>query len=481
MNISVENLPQCKVRISAEISADFVAENRQRIVSSFMREAKIPGFRPGKTPKKMIEKRFADSITNELKDRLTRAALQEAAERESFSILAVAEIERDQLESDGSFLLAAEIIRKPEIELPDYKGIPVEVEVYSVTDEDVEHRVDEIRQRLSKLRSVEHPIQAGDVVSIAYVGTIDGEALSAEEFFSLAGSAHAPLIIPVEDGSRPVEPVTGMAASAIGHSKGEKITFSKTFVDEDKEQHSEALQEKISELIGKTVDYEIVIKDVSEYISPELDDSLAQLVGVESLDKLRELIRAQYEMNLAQRRQNEIDSKILTYLAENTNFDLPENLVFSETQARFNDLVYEGYSQGVSTEQISEHQDEIVKAAEHSARVGVRNRLILDKIVTQEKITSTEREVIEEIFQIAEQQKRPPKKVANEMFKEGRIPSIHSSIRTSKALALLRDLAEITEIPATQSEESDETPVNSPAPTTSDDTAETSDTSPAEE
>ena len=142
MNITVERLPECKARLSAAIPADTVKKTRREIVSTYATQAKVPGFRPGKIPSAVIEKRFADSIEGELKDRLARSAYAEARVKESLTILGISQVEREQFEADGSYMLAVEVVTEPEVEIPEYKGIPVEVAKMEVTDEMVENYLD---------------------------------------------------------------------------------------------------------------------------------------------------------------------------------------------------------------------------------------------------------------------------------------------------------------------------------------------------
>ena len=134
MNISVERLPECKARLSAEIPAETVKKTRREIVSTYASQAKVPGFRPGKIPSAVIEKRYADSIESELKDRLARSAYAEAKIKQRLTILGISEVEREQFEADGSYMLAVEVVTEPEVQIANYKGIPVEITKMVVTD-----------------------------------------------------------------------------------------------------------------------------------------------------------------------------------------------------------------------------------------------------------------------------------------------------------------------------------------------------------
>ena len=159
MNITVERLPECKARLSAEIPADTVTNTRKQIVASYSAQAKVPGFRPGKIPANVIEKRYAADIEGELKDRLARSAYGEAREKENLAILGIAQVEREQFEADGSYMLAVEVVTEPEVEVADYKEIEVEVQKMEVTDDMIDGYLDNMRKQQAVPTDVDRAAQ----------------------------------------------------------------------------------------------------------------------------------------------------------------------------------------------------------------------------------------------------------------------------------------------------------------------------------
>ncbi len=178
MNISVERLPECKARLSAEIPAETVKKTRREIVSTYATQAKVPGFRPGKIPTAVIEKRYAGPIEDELKDRLARSAYAEARTKENLTILGIAEVEREQFEADGSYMLAVEVVTEPKIEIGNYKGIPVEITKMEVSDEMIDGYLDNTRKQQAVPKDTDRASKPGDLAVISYVATLEGEALA---------------------------------------------------------------------------------------------------------------------------------------------------------------------------------------------------------------------------------------------------------------------------------------------------------------
>ena len=146
MTINVEKLPECKVILRVEVPAETAGPERKQIIKLFAGQAKIPGFRPGKIPTSVIEKRFKDGIAREFEERIVGMAMKKAAEDEKLEILRVAEV-RDQLHNtDGSFHFTAELVTSPEFDLPDYKDIEVKVPKTEVTDDQLSEALDQIRE-----------------------------------------------------------------------------------------------------------------------------------------------------------------------------------------------------------------------------------------------------------------------------------------------------------------------------------------------
>lgn len=438
MNISVERLPECKARLSAEIPADVVSDTRKLIVSQYTQQAKVPGFRPGKIPASVIEKRYSGPIEDELKDRLARSAYQEAQQKEGINILGIAEVEREQFEADGSYMLAVEVVTEPDVEVADYKGIPVEVTKMEVSDEMVDGYLTNMRKQQAVPADVDRAAAAGDLVVIEYTATLDGESLEdklEKEAGPLAKGSDHWVDIP-EEGEEPREFIPGLTGEIIGMSSGDEKTFDATFADDF----------PVEAVAGKTVTYEIKAGQVKERELPELTEDFAKTIGAESVEALRENVRGQFQQQLDQNRGQIIDNQILGHLNEEMTFDIPEHIVFNETQRQVNQLVQRGYEQGMSENDIQENQEDLMKNAETQAKNNVKTMFILDEIAEKEGISVSEDELSQRIYMIAMQQKRPVKKVAREMRDNNSFGEIRQDILISKTIEFLRENATITEV-----------------------------------
>ena len=149
MNITVEKQPNCLARIEVEVPAEAVSGERKQIVQAFSREAKIPGFRPGKIPTKVIEKRFATQISEELESRLVSQGYEEAIKKEELQVLDARKPEKTDFPPDGGFSFTSNLVLAPEFEVPDYKSLTIKVPERSVGDEDIDRELEQVRARFA--------------------------------------------------------------------------------------------------------------------------------------------------------------------------------------------------------------------------------------------------------------------------------------------------------------------------------------------
>jgi trigger factor len=437
MNLSVERLPECKARLSAIIPADLVSRTRKEIVSSYAKQVKVPGFRPGKIPSAVVEKRFAEAIDGELRDRLARFAYKEAKETKSLNILGIAQVEREQFENDGSYLLAVEVVTDPEIEIASYKEIPVEVPALEVTDEMVSKSLENARRQRALPADKDGASVAGDLAVISYTASLDGKPLAEQleqEAGPLANGSDHWIDLP-QEGEEPREFIPGLAAAVAGMSAGETKSFDATFADDF----------PVEAVAGKTVTYEVTVTQVKGRELPPMDEAFAKAMGAESIEALDTMVRRQFEQQRLRMRNEIIDNQILSHLNEEMNFDLPQHIVFNETQRQVNQMVQRGYEQGMSHEQISGNEGELLRNAETQAKNNVRTMFILDEIARKEGLTVNDQEVSHRVAMIAMQQRRPIKKVVRELRDNNAFGEIRQDILISKTIEFLRAHATVTE------------------------------------
>lgn len=440
MNITVERLPECKARLSAEIPADTVTDTRKQIVAAYSAQAKVPGFRPGKIPASVIEKRYAVDIEGELKDRLARSAYGEAREKENLAILGIAQVEREQFEADGSYMLAVEVVTEPEVEIADYKEIEVEVQKMEVTDEMIDGYLNNMRKQQAVPKDVDRAAVPTDLVVVDYTATLDGEPLAdklEEQAGPLAKGESHWVDVP-EEGEESREFIPGLSKEVEGMGAGDSKTFDAEYAEDF----------PVEVVAGKTVQYDIKVTQVKERELPTLDDEHAKAMGAESLEELKGKVSEQFKQQQEQARNQIIDNQVLAHLNDEMAFDLPQHIVFNETQRQVNQMVSRGYEQGLSEGEIEENQEDLMKSAETQAKNNVKTMFILEEIAQKEGITASQEEVSQRVMMTAQQQRRPVKKLARELRDNNGFENISQDIVISKTIEFLRSNAKVSEVEA---------------------------------
>lgn len=438
MTISVEKRPDCKARLSAEIPASEVTRERDQIVSLYARQAKLPGFRPGKAPRSAVEKRFGKEIEDELTERLVSRVFRQAQSEEKLEVLGVAAVESRIFGPDGSFAWAAEVVISPEFAIPDYGQIEVEVPRIGVDDEQVDRVLERMRQNYAELSDSDGPLEPGRIAVLAWKATTGGQPLAEAvdaEVGALAESEEYWVVIPVEGEEDRFLP--GFTGQIIGLKAGESREVAVTLPDSFE---PEALR-------GKEVVFAVTVKEVKERIMPPLDDALAGKISEgKSLEEVREQIRDGLMQEHERMRTNLLTNQILAHLSGKLEFELPQHLLFNETQRQVNDMVYESYQRGADENLIREHQGEILENAQTRARLNLKTTFILEKIAEAEGISASDEEVSRQVVMMAAQSGKPFKKVVRQIRENNGFARIRHDVTMAKVLEFLRSRVKITEV-----------------------------------
>jgi len=434
MNIIVERLPDCLVTLQVEIPAEIVAQERAKITSYYAQQAKIPGYRPGKAPARVIEKRYQKQIDEELRSQLVRRGCQEGIKKEDLDVLHVSEVKDEEFHLDDTFTFTAHLAVAPEFELPDYKEIPIEVKKVDVTDHDVDHALHHLRQRMADFQDIEgRPLEKGDFAVVTYSATLDGTPLEeAVENVGYLAKGEEQWLRMDEDAFLP-----GFSDAMMGMNIGDTKEFELTMDDEF----------PVEDLRGKVLAYKTELKGIKAQTLPELTDELVgSLQEGLTVEGLKEEQRKDLERQQKDEQREEMTTQILEYLDKNVTLELPKDVVENETQRQVHEIVRRSQMQGVSDDKLKEEQDAIFQHAATQAEVNVKTGFILQKIAEKEEIKAEEQEMLGYIAQMAQSEKTPMEKYIKQLQKNDQISTIQNRIVTSKTLDFLRENASVTEV-----------------------------------
>ena len=435
MIINLEKLPDCKALLRIEFPAQDTEAEKKQIIKTFSKQAKIPGFRPGKTPAHVIQNRFKSEIESEFEDRVVRKAIQKTNDENELDIISIKEIRDQSHNNDGTFSATIELVIAPEFELSEYKGIEVTVPKIDVSNEELEESLGQIRERFADYQNVEdRGIQMGDFVVINYKGSIDGKAVG--EVLPLAPATLAQntgFWLKMDDNSF----LPGFCKPLLDLKNNDSKSLNVTIPDDY----------EAEELRGQSLDYEVEIVEIKEQKLPDLDDEFAEKIEPgKSLDELKNTLREQMEEQRKGYRQEMITNQILSKINSELEFEVPQEIVMRETQSRVNDIFNSNTERGVSEEELVEHQEQIIESAGQQANNSVKTSFILEQIADKEKIEVTQEEVLNRVGEIAARQKTSVKQLTKQLQKKNAFGKIINGIKIQKTIEFLRDSAVVKEV-----------------------------------
>jgi len=328
MNIVVEKQPKCVATLRVEIPADTVSGERTQIVRGYASKARIPGYRPGKAPRALIEKRFDKEITSELYDKLINDAYKQTMQQESLKVLDFGVPENVEEHDDGTLTFESRLMLAPEVQLPDYKGISVKIPPLAVPAEELDAQLDGLRQQFADFEDIEgRAAEMGDMAVIDYTSTVDGQPT--DEFLGKSAgylSGRDGFWVKLDEKAFLPGFPEQLSGMAVGDSREIKLTLPEDFA--------------VAELAGKEITFQTTLSSLKSMLLPELDDALAQrLAPGKTMEEIRDIIRG----NMENERRRKIDdmrvAQIVSYLNEQVDFELPDELIIQETQNQADSMV----------------------------------------------------------------------------------------------------------------------------------------------
>ena len=425
MKSTVETLSPTRVRLSIEVPFADLEPNVRKAYRTISEQIRVPGFRPGKVPARLIDRRIGRAAVLE---EAARDAIPEhlltAIREHDVKPLGTPSVEITKLDENAEFAFTAEVDVRPELELPDYSTLSATVDEVTVTDEEVEEQVSALRDRFATLKGVERPAANGDYVQIDLVAKVDGKEVPGG---TATGVSH-------EVGSGRL--LEGLDDALVGMSAGESKTFTSTLVGGEYE--------------GQEAEVTVTVKTVRERELPDLDDDFAQLASeFDTLDELRADIRERVERVKRMQQLYQARDKVLEALLEATEVPVPEGVVAEEVDFRKQAMSEQLERVGSSLEEYlaeeGKSEDELTEELTTNATNAVRTQLLLDAIADAEQVGVDDDELTQEVIARAQQARMSPQEYADQLQRSGQLRALVADIRRGKALALVTERVTVTD------------------------------------
>lgn len=429
--VTIEQAGPCKKKVIVEIPRESITKMTDEQYEAFRKEAMVPGFRKGHAPRELLEKRFGKDVGEQVKLKLLANASEAALKDNKIDYLRDPDINYEKIEmpAEGPFKFDFEVEVRPEFELPNLEGIPVEKTKAEVTEGHIEKEI----EALQKYSGVWTPKDSGKVE--------EGDQVVADAMLDIEGQEqkldNATIYVKANGfiGEVPVEKLDEVLAGAkAGDEKAAEVVVPKTYFKED--------------LRGKTVKIKLTVKDIKWLKPAELNQDLFAKVGVANEEELRKNLRERLRLRLESQAKTEMADQIYKYLLDNTSFELPDQVAAAQAVAVLRRQYINLMMQGVPREQIDEHIEQLKASSEEQAKQQLKIFFVMDKIADKFKIETTEEEVNGHIAQMAMQRRVRPERMKEEMQREGSLDQFKMQVREQKCIAKLLESAKITEVEA---------------------------------
>ncbi len=420
MQVTVEDLSTVKKVLHVEIPEKVVVGELDKASKYLKKNAKVKGFRPGKTPRTVLERLYKKDVNADVSSKLIQESLINAIKEAELNIVGRPEIEPPIADGKGPYKYDATVEIEPEIETVDFKGLALKKNLYRVSAEEMDAQLKMLQKNLAQQKTLEEdrPAQEGDFVLVDYEGFKDGkpfaETQKTENFTLKIGDG--PILKEFD------EQLIGMST---GETREVKVHFPEDYFNN-----------KVANL---EITFNVKLNGIREVVLPEIDDEFAKDLGkYETLGQLKEEISSNLLKGYEKRSDQEVQEQIFTALLEKVNFEVPDSLIAFELEGIIEEVEKTLTYHGSSLEERSLTKEDLAEKYRDTAIKQVRRRLILKKIVGQENLTLSDEDLENGYKDMAEAFNRPVEEIRNFYEQKGsNIEFFKTSLLEKKALKLI--------------------------------------------
>jgi trigger factor len=423
---TIEELGPTRVRMAIEVPWGDLDHAFGEVYKELKRQVKVPGFRPGKVPNRVLDQRIGRPVVLEqVIQHAIPEVYSEVVRENQVRVLGQPEIEVTRLDDNDTLAFTAEVDVAPTLELPPLEDLAVTVDDVEITDEEIDQQIDVMRERFAMLTGVERATEDGDFVSIDLEARLDGEVL---EDGTTSGMSY-------EVGSGQL--MEGLDEAVRGLSAGESATFQTALLSGPN--------------AGETADVTVTVRSVKVKELPELDDEFASTASeFDTLQELRDDVRSRVARTKTLQQGAQARDKLVEHLLETIEVPIPENLVEREIEWRNQAFERELQQAGMSWEtflEISGGQDREEYEAEQRKNVeqAVKTQFILDAIADAREVTVDNEDLSTQIMAQAQRNRMSPEQLAQQLQQGGNIAEFVADVRRTKALAQMLEQTTITD------------------------------------
>jgi trigger factor len=427
MKADLVDVTETRKNLVIELPSEVVDAEIERVAADYARTARVPGFRPGKIPARVVRQRFKERILHDVAHELVPRAVDEALSARGMDPIDTPDVTDVVVEEGKPLTFTAAFETVPPIDPGAYEGMPLRKRPVALEAGAVDQTLERLRQGAARFEPVDsRPLTDGDWPVV----DLDRRVLGAEG--DAPKEHHDNVTIELGAAANP----PGFDAELVGLEPGTSKTFTVEYP---------ADAEKHGDLAGKTVEYALTVKGIKRRVLPELDDEFAKDLGAfETLDELRERIRQDLLKEEETEANREMRSDLLSTLARRVEVDVPSVLIERELDRRMEDLARRLVEQRVDPRKADIDWKEFRQAQHDGAVESVKATLVLDEIARREDISVVEEDIEREVGRFAAATGRTPAAVRAQLEKDAGIARLATGMRREKTVELLLERANIT-------------------------------------
>ena len=429
MNFSVEDQSAVKKKLTIEVPKEDVVRELDKAYKELKRNAKVKGFRPGKTPRSVLERLYGKDVRADVASRLIQDAFIEVLKQSEMNVVGTPEIDPPDLKVDEGYTFVATVEVNPDLESFNLDGFQLKKTLYRATDEEVDAQLQMLRNNLARMVPIAEarPVAEGDYVIVDYEGLKNGkpfaETQRTENFSMKIGDG---LIHPDVD------------AALMGQEPGNSTEVSVKFADDH-------FNEKLA---GLDITFHVDLKEIREQQIPEIDDEMAKRLGpFESLEALKAKINENLSMGYSKRQEQELNEQVFKALLEQQDFEVPESLVNHELENIVAEAKQKFAYHNTSMEELGLNDGGLREKYRETALNQVRRHMILAKIIDQEALEVSE-EALEAGYQEMADSFNQPVDVIKQFYAQNpeRVDVFKHALLEKQAIKLIIDRSSIDEV-----------------------------------
>lgn len=431
LEVKIEEPSACERHITATIARDDIERYMSEAIDELMPEAAVPGFRPGRAPRKLVENRFRKDVTQQVKGSLLMDAIAQITEEEDLSAISEPDFDYEAIDvpDEGPMTFEFDLEVRPDFEMPQWKGLKLEKPVREHGPDEVDKHLKKMLRRHAEMVDKDGPVEPSDYVTVDMEFSAGGEVVSELPDETVC-------VMPVlsfYDGK-----LKGfdklMKGAAVGDTREAKVKLS-----------SDAANESLR---GEEVEAKFKVLEVHRMELPELDGPmLERLGGFENEGDLRDAVKEHLERQLNYQGNQRVRQQIADLLTESANWELPPDLLRRQSQRELNRAVLELRSAGFSDEEIKAHESDLRQNSRESTAKALKEHFILERIAEDQDIDAAPGDFDTEIAMIAAQSGENPRRVRARLEKQDMMDTLRNQIIERKVIELIQSEADFKEVP----------------------------------